>query len=106
MRFGAYGNGKFGPNDALTREQMATIMFRYARYKGYDVSVDGEADLDFADSADVSSWAKTALKWAVQNKLINGVGFDRLSPKGQATRAQMATILYQFCRIFAQNVTK
>ena len=82
------------------------ILYQYAKYKGYDVSVDGEADLDFADSADVSGWAQTALKWAVQNKLINGVDSDRLSPKGQATRAQLATILYQFCQIFVQNVTK
>ena len=70
------------------------------------LSVDGETDLNFADSADVSGWAQIAVKWAVQNKLINGVGSDRLSPRGQATRAQMATILYQFCRIFAQNITK
>ena len=103
---GGIGNDRFAPDQALTREQLAVILYQYAKYKGYDVSVDDEAELDFADSADVSSWAKTALKWAVQNKLINGVGSDRLSPRGQATRAQVATILYQFCRIFAQNVTK
>ncbi|MBO4990791.1 MAG: S-layer homology domain-containing protein, partial [Firmicutes bacterium] len=103
---GGIGNDRFAPDQALTREQLAVILYQYAKYKGYDVSVDGEADLDFADSADVSGWAQTALKWAVQNKLINGVGSDRLSPKGQATRAQLATILYQFCQIFVQNVTK
>ena len=103
---GGIGNDRFAPDQALTREQLAVILYQYAKYKGYDVSVDDEAELDFADSADVSGWAQTALKWAVQNKLINGVGSDRLSPKGQATRAQLATILYQFCQIFVQNVTK
>lgn len=92
-----YGEGLFGPNDAITREQLAAMLWRYAG------SPEADGDLSvFADGADTSSWAQQAMSWAVSLGLINGVDSDRLAPKGQATRAQTATILMRF----AQSETK
>lgn len=95
-----YGNGKFGPEDTITREQMATILYRYAEYKGYDVT--GKADLTkFTDSDEISTWAKTALSWANANGLVEGDG-SKLMPKGDAERCQIAAILHRFC----ENIAK
>ncbi len=92
-----YGSGKFGPSDTITREQMAAIMYRYAMYKGYDVSGNG-ADLSvFSDADQISAWAVPAMKWACSAGLISGVGSDTLAPRGSASRAQTAVILYRFC---------
>ena len=89
-----YGNGSFGPNDAITREQMAAILCRYASFKGYDVS--GAASLDgFADSASVSGYAQNAMAWAVNADLVQGMG-GKLMPQSGATRAQVAAILQRF----------
>lgn len=91
-----YGNGKFGPDNPITREQMAAILYRYAQYKGYDVSQ--SADLSkYTDAEQVSSYAKTAIAWANAEGLINGVTWTTLVPQGNATRAQVATILMRFC---------
>lgn len=86
-----YGNGKFGPNDPITREQMAVMLWRYAG----SPKVDGNL-FSFVDGAQVSDWAQSAMIWAVEQGLIAGVGNDRLEPGGQATRAQAATILMRF----------
>ena len=92
-----YGEGLFGPNDAITREQLAAMLWRYA------ARPEAEGGLSaFADGAEVSVWAQQAMSWAVSLGLINGVDSDRLDPKGQATRAQTATILMRF----AQSETK
>ena len=92
-----YGEGLFGPNDAITREQLAAMLWRYA------ARPESEGGLSaFADGAEVSVWAQQAMSWAVSLGLINGVNSDRLDPKGQATRAQTATILMRF----AQSETK
>ena len=92
---------KFDPNGNVTREQIATILYRYAEYKGIDIS--GSTDISiFPDSSKVSSWAKNALKWAVAKELVTGTvknGVTILDPKGVASRAQVATILYRFCKI-------
>ena len=93
---GGYGNGKFGPNDSITREQMATILYRYAQYKGYDTSTKGDLSA-FADSNRVGAYAVEALSWAVGLELIRGNGDNTLSPGGSATRGQVATILMRFC---------
>ena len=91
-----YGNGKFGPNDAITREQMAAILYRYAQYKKDKVKE--TADLSsFSDSSKVSAYAVDAMKWAVGKGLISGTGNNQLSPTGSATRAQVAMILARFC---------
>ena len=91
-----YGNGNFGPNDPISREQMATILYRYAEYKDYDVS-DIVSLSDFTDADAVSDWAETAIKWAVGEGLITGITDTTIAPAGTATRAQAATILMRFC---------
>lgn len=91
-----YGNGKFGVDDALTREQFATVLYRYAYYEGRYLNFDGDLTL-FADGAQVSDYAVRALQWACGEGLIQGVSSEKLDPQGTATRAQAATILYRFC---------
>lgn len=93
-------DGSYAPNQALTREQMASILYRYAEYKGIDVNT--RADLSkFTDGTTTSSWAQGVVQWAVAEKLINGNG-NELQPKGTASRAQVATVLMNFC----ENVAK
>ena len=91
---GGVGNGKFEPEGNITREQMATILFRYAQKKGIDTSKRGELS-GFPDSGKVSSWAKDAIQWAVAEDIINGSD-GKLLPQGNATRAQVATLLMRF----------
>ncbi len=96
-----YSDELFGPNDTITREQMATILYRYAQYKGYDTT--GKADLSkYTDAAQVSSYAEEAVRWANAEGLINGTSATMLSPKSDAIRAQVAAILTRFC----QNIVK
>ena len=86
----------FAPNDSITREQMAAILYRYAQYKGYDVTK--KADLSgYSDNSQISAYAKDALAWANAAKLINGVTNTTLAPQGNATRAQVSAILHRFC---------
>ena len=85
---------------AITREQLAAILFRYAKQKGYDISK--SADLNgFADANTVSAYATDAMRWAVANGLIQGSN-SKLNPKGTATRAQVATILMRFMELYAK----
>jgi len=85
----------FAPNAAITREQMATILYRYAQYKG--MSTRGNADLDdYTDADSISAYAAKAMNWAVANGLITGMTETALAPTGTATRAQVATILMRF----------
>ena len=91
---GVEGNN-FDPTGSLTREQMATVLYRYAQYKGADVSASGDLS-GFVDSANVSSWAADAVKWAVGSGLVNGVEGNALAPQGTSTRAQAATVLMRF----------
>lgn len=96
-----YGDGQFGPTDTITREQMMAILYRYAQYKGYDVTA--SADLSaYTDAANISSYAVSAMQWAVGEGLINGITDTTLVPGGSATRAQVAAILMRFC----ENVAK
>lgn len=91
----------FGPNNALTREQLALILYRFAQYKGYDVT--GTSDLAaYADGSSVSNWAAEAMGWAVDAGLISGVGGNQIAPTGTATRAQVAQILMNFCENVAR----
>lgn len=90
-----YEDGTFHPNQAVTRQELATILRRYASYQGYY----DEVDLDlskFADSGNVSSSAEISVAWAVQTGILNGVSRYRLAPTGQTTRAQLATVLTRF----------
>lgn len=89
-------DGLFRPNDSITREQLATFLYRYNNYKGYVVAK--QADLSaFSDSGSVSSYAKDALSWANGTGLVNGTSDGRLNPSGGATRGQAAAILHRFC---------
>ena len=92
---------QFAPGNNITREQLATILFRYAQAKGYDVSA--RTDLsDFPDAGDIQSYATQALSWAVAEGLLQGFEDDSLRPQGNATRAQIATILMRFCQTVAE----
>ena len=94
---GGYSDTQFGPNDAITREQLAAILWRYAQHKEYDVSVGEDTNiLSYADALTVSEWAVPAMQWANGAGLIQGSD-NNLMPKGNATRAQAATILHRFC---------
>lgn len=90
-----YGNGKFGPNDAITREQMAVILMNYAEMIGQDTTAVGDVS-GFADRGKISDWAKTQVSWAIGAKLMNGKSDTLLDPAGQATRAEVSTILRRF----------
>lgn len=89
-----YEDGKFGPADEITREQMAVMMYRYARYKKYDTSKSG--NLDYPDGEDVSQFAEKGMKWAVSAGLISGNADGTLAPQGQTSRAVCATIIQRF----------
>ena len=94
---GGYGNGMFGPNDDITREQLAAILYRYAQYKGMTAVSLEENLIGFSDHEKISGYAVQAMNWAIGQKLINGVGDNILDPQGNATRAQAAMILMRFC---------
>ena len=93
-----YADGSFKPNAPITREQMATILYRYCKYKGIDVSVGEETNiLSYNDATSVAEYAVSALQWAVGAGVIQGKEGNILEPVGTATRAQVATILMRFC---------
>ena len=96
---GGYGGGVFGPDDPITREQLAVMLHRYAQHEGYDVSIGEDTNiLSYADAFDVSEYAVSALQWACGAGIISGTGDgSTLSPQGRATRAQAATVLMRFC---------
>ena len=91
-----YDDSTFGLGDSITREQLAAILYRYAQMKGYDVTE--KADLTgYADSAAISGYAVEAMQWANANGIVNGMTETTLAPQGAATRAQVATMLMNFC---------
>ena len=94
---GGYGGGLFGSDDAVTREQLAVILYRYASGKGYDVSIGEDTNiLSYADFADLSEYAIPAMQWACGAGVITGVTDATLVPQGEATRAQVAAMLMRF----------
>ena len=93
-----YGSGKFGPNDKVTREQLAAILYRYAQYKKYDVSVGEDTNiLSYNDAQSISSYAIPAIRWACGAGVVTGKSGSKLDPKGNATRAEVAAMLMRFC---------
>lgn len=96
-----YSNGNFGPSDHINREQMALMMYRYAKDQGY--SLDGAADFSqYQDASYVSDFAQEAMAWAVGNGIITGkYNETQLDPQGNATRAECATIMMRFLEKFA-----
>lgn len=89
----------FEPNTPITREQLATALYRYTQYKGYDT---GErADLSrYIDIDQISNEAQEAMRWAKAKGFINGMTYDTLEPQGTITRAQLATILTRYCQLY------
>lgn len=97
-----YGNGNFGPEDPVTREQLAVILFNYAKFKGYDVSVGEDTNiLSYEDAGKISEYAIPAIQWACGAGIVQGDG-AKLDPQGNATRAQVAAMLMRF----VENVVK
>ena len=93
--FAGYGKDKFGPDDPITREQLAAIFYRYTDYKGYDLTVKGNLD-KFKDADKITDYAKTAMQWAVGSGLVKGKSGNLLDPQGTATRAEIAAMLHRF----------
>lgn len=93
------GDGRFGVGTAITREQLALMLFQYANQAGYDIT--GEASLDdFEDAENVNTWSKDALEWAVNMGIVSGKPTDTgmlLDPQGDATRAECAAMMRRFC---------
>ena len=99
---GGVGGGRFAPEYEVTREQAATILFRYTQCKGYYSAA--FADLSaFRDGSSVSAYAEGAMSWAVAEGLIGGIEGKRLDPQGSATRAQLAVILMRFCTSIVES---
>ena len=96
-----YSDAEFAPNVAITREQMAAILYRYCQYKEIDVSVGEDTNiLSYTDAFDVHSWAMEAMQWACGAGVVGGIADGngmKLDPTGTATRAQVATMLWRFC---------
>jgi hypothetical protein len=90
-----YSSGSFGTNDSVTRQQIAVILYRYAKYKGYSVTKTAKLN-PYTDSASISDWAAEGMSWANAEGLITGVTGPTLAPTSGATRAQVATILMRF----------
>ena len=97
-----YGDGTFQPGDNITRQEFAQMLYNYAKYKGYDLTTDGDLS-QFPDSATVADWAEAAMIWANGNELINGHDNGTIDAGGTAIRAQAASILMQFDQNLVKN---
>ena len=97
-----YDNGAYGVGDFITREQFATILYRYAQFKGYDTTQGGMAVREFSDYETISDYARPAMAWAVNAGIMDGMDDGTLMPHGKTTRAEAATMLMNFC----ENVVK
>lgn len=91
-----YGDGRFGPVDPVTREQVIAMLYRYCVSVGIDVSQRGDLTV-FADCGDLSAYAREAMEWAVAVGIISGGAGGLLTPRGYATRAELAAMLTRFC---------
>ena len=89
----------FSPDTPITREQLATILYRYAKMKGQGFTDEWAFPLDFSDGADVSAWANEAIHWMTMKQVIQGMDGGKLAPQSDATRAQIATIFMRFCAL-------
>ena len=94
------GDKQFSPNKNITREQLAVMLYKYAKNKGYKTGFDKKALNDFPDKTSVSDWATEAMQWAVSNKVLGGKtgkNGNILDPLGQATRAECAQMIKNLC---------
>ena len=97
-----YGDGTFQPGDSITRQEFAQMLYNYAKYKGYDLSAEGDLS-QFPDSESVADWAEAAMRWANGNQLINGHDDGTIDAAGIGTRAQAASILMKFDQNLVEN---
>ena len=97
-----YGDGTFQPGDSITRQEFAQMLYNYAKYKGYDLTAEGDL-AQFPDSESVADWAEAAMRWANGNELINGHDDGTIDAAGIGTRAQAASILMKFDQNLAEN---
>ena len=96
------GDGLFDPTANVTREEFAQMMYNYASYKEYDLTLEGDLS-QFEDASAISGWAETAMSWADGSGLINGHDDGTIDPQGTTTRAQAASILMNFDQNVAEN---
>lgn len=96
------GDGLFDPTANVTREEFAQMMYNYASYKEYDLTLEGDLS-QFEDASAISGWAETAMSWANGSGLINGHDDGTIDPQGTTTRAQAASILMNFDQNVAEN---
>lgn len=98
-----YGGGLFGPDVNITREQLASILYRCAQARGDDVSVGEDTNiLSYSDAADVAEYAISAMQWACGAGVITGISESALAPRGEATRSQTAAMLMRFCEQYVE----
>lgn len=93
------GDGLFAPDDQITREQIVTILYRFAKFRGLDVGDTTDLAKKFTDAARVSDYAKEALSWAVAVGIINGMPDNTIAPQNSATRAEVATIIMRYTKL-------
>lgn len=101
-----YTESSFGPNDAITREQLAAILYRYIKTQGQGFTGMWYFPLRYDDAASISDWADEAMHWCVMKGVLNGTGETTLSPQLTATRAQLAAILRRFCELPKDTASK
>ena len=97
-----YGDGTFQPGDSITRQEFAQMLYNYAKYKGCDLTAEGDLS-QFPDSGSVADWAEAAMRWANGNQLINGHDNGTIDAGGAGTRAQAASILMKFDQNLVEN---
>ena len=97
-----YGDGTFQPTDSITRQEFAQMLYNYAKYKGYDLSAEGDLST-FPDANSIADWAEAAMSWANGNQLINGHDDGTIDAAGIGTRAQAASILMKFDQNLVEN---
>lgn len=97
-----YGDGTFQPTDNITRQEFAQMLYNYAKYKGYDLTAEGDLS-QFPDSGSVADWAEIAMSWANGNELINGHDDGTIDAGGTAIRTQAASILMRFDQNLVKN---
>lgn len=95
-----YENGYYGPQDSINREEMATIMYRYANYKGYDTNIKGNVEA-YPDYQNVTLFAKEAISWAIGTEMIRG-DYGKINPLGDANRAQGATVFTRYMKYYEE----
>lgn len=96
-----YGDGRFGPDDNITREQLMTILYAYAKRAGLDLESQGS--LSYLDRDSVSGWAYEAACWCTANGIVSGKTGNLLDPNGFATRAEAAQMIQNFCRVLSEQ---